>query len=89
MAQTRAGRLAPVVGMAEKAEKTAAQRLGHFQGQVRLAESKLADLEALGDLAEPTVPAEVDAVPRQAARDRVTDDDTVRPMIPGSRAQQH
>jgi hypothetical protein len=46
MAQTRAGRLAPVVGMAEKAEKTAAQRLGHFQGQVRLAESKLADLEA-------------------------------------------
>ncbi|MDH0749170.1 flagellar export protein FliJ [Pseudomonas sp. GD03842] len=45
MAQTRAGRLAPVVDMAEKAEKTAAQRLGHFQGQVRLAESKLAELE--------------------------------------------
>ena len=31
--------------MAEKAEKTAAQRLGHFQGQVRLAESKLGDLK--------------------------------------------
>jgi len=46
MADNRAGRLAPVVGMAEKAEKTASQRLGHFQGQVRLAQSKLADLEA-------------------------------------------
>ena len=46
MAQSRAARLAPVVDMAEKAEKTAAQRLGYFQGQVRLAESKLADLEA-------------------------------------------
>ena len=46
MAQSRAGQLAPVVEMAEKAEKTAVQRLGHFQGQVRLAESKLADLEA-------------------------------------------
>jgi flagellar FliJ protein len=45
MAQSRAGRLAPVVEMAEKAEKTAVQRLGHFQGQVRLAESKLGDLE--------------------------------------------
>ncbi|TVT85628.1 flagellar export protein FliJ [Pseudomonas sp. H3(2019)] len=45
MAQSRSARLAPVVDMAEKAEKTAAQRLGHFQGQVRLAESKLADLE--------------------------------------------
>ncbi|UVL00118.1 flagellar export protein FliJ [Pseudomonas sp. B21-048] len=46
MALSRAARLAPVVEMAEKAEKTAVQRLGHFQGQVRLAESKLADLEA-------------------------------------------
>ncbi|WP_397449078.1 flagellar export protein FliJ [Pseudomonas sp. NA-150] len=45
MAQTRAGRLAPVVEMAETAERAAAQRLGHFQGQVRLAETKLADLE--------------------------------------------
>jgi len=45
MAQSRAARLAPVVEMAEKAEKTAVQRLGHFQGQVRLAESKLGDLE--------------------------------------------
>src|ERR1700712_107670 len=45
MAQTRAGRLAPVVDMAEKAEKTAAQRLGHFQGQVRISEGKLAELE--------------------------------------------
>jgi len=45
MAQTRAGRLAPVVDMAESAERAAAQRLGHFQGQVRLAETKLGDLE--------------------------------------------
>ncbi|MBV7492784.1 flagellar export protein FliJ [Pseudomonas sp. NPDC086112] len=45
MASSRAARLAPVVEMAEKAEKTAVLRLGHFQGQVRLAESKLADLE--------------------------------------------
>jgi len=45
MANTRAARLAPVVDMAEKAEKTAVQRLGYFQGQVRLAESKLGDLE--------------------------------------------
>ncbi|UVL41975.1 flagella biosynthesis chaperone FliJ [Pseudomonas sp. B21-040] len=46
MALSRAARLAPVVEMAEKAEKTAVMRLGHFQGQVRVAESKLADLEA-------------------------------------------
>ncbi|RON26253.1 flagellar export protein FliJ [Pseudomonas lini] len=45
MAPSRAARLAPVVEMAEKAEKTAVMRLGHSQGQVRLAESKLADLE--------------------------------------------
>ncbi|WP_460150976.1 flagellar export protein FliJ [Pseudomonas sp. H2_C02] len=45
MANSRAARLAPVVEMAEKAEKTAVQRLGYFQGQVRLTESKLGDLE--------------------------------------------
>lgn len=45
MAVSRAARLVPVVEMAEKAEQAASQRLGHFQGQVRLAESKLADLE--------------------------------------------
>nr|WP_257031467.1 flagellar export protein FliJ [Pseudomonas moraviensis] len=43
---SRAARLAPVVDMAEKAEKTAVQRLGYFQGQVKVAESKLADLHA-------------------------------------------
>ena len=41
----RASRLAPVVDMAEKTEKAAAPRLGHFQGQVNLANSKLGDLE--------------------------------------------
>ena len=46
MANSRAARLAPVVDMAEKAEKTAVQRLGYFQGQVKVAESKLADLHA-------------------------------------------
>ena len=45
MASGRAARLAPVVEMAESAEKAAAQRLGHFQGQVNLANSKLGDLE--------------------------------------------
>ena len=45
MANSRAARLAPVVDMAEKAEKAAVQRLGYFQGQVRLAQSKLGDLE--------------------------------------------
>ncbi|AEV61591.1 flagellar export protein FliJ [Pseudomonas ogarae] len=45
MATSRAARLAPVVDMAEKAEKTAVQRLVYFQGQVKVAESKLADLE--------------------------------------------
>ncbi|MDB6049963.1 MAG: Flagellar protein FliJ [Pseudomonas sp.] len=45
MAQSRAVRLAPVVDMAEKAERAAVQRLGHFQGQVKLAETKLGDLE--------------------------------------------
>ena len=46
MAVIRAARLAPVVDMAEKAEKTAVQRMGYFQGQVKVAESKLADLNA-------------------------------------------
>ncbi|SEU06161.1 flagellar export protein FliJ [Pseudomonas graminis] len=45
MALSRAGRLAPVVEMAEKVEKAAVQRLGHFQGQVRLAETKLGELD--------------------------------------------
>jgi flagellar FliJ protein len=45
-AVSRAARLAPVVDMAEQAEKTAVQRLGYFQGQVKVAESKLADLNA-------------------------------------------
>ena len=45
MAHSRATRLAPVVDMAESAERSAAQRLGHFQGQVQLAQSKLGDLE--------------------------------------------
>jgi flagellar FliJ protein len=45
MAQSRAARLTPVVEMAEDAERKAAQRLGHFQGQVSLAETKLAELD--------------------------------------------
>ncbi|MDG6404286.1 flagellar export protein FliJ, partial [Pseudomonas quasicaspiana] len=45
MAVSRAARLAPVVDMAESAERAAVQRLGHFQGQVRIAEGKLNDLE--------------------------------------------
>lgn len=46
MAQpTRAARLAPVVDMAEEAERKAAQRLGHFQQQVAQAQAKLTELE--------------------------------------------
>jgi flagellar FliJ protein len=45
MALSRAARLAPVVEMAEKVEKAAVQRMGHFQGQVRLAEAKLGELD--------------------------------------------
>jgi len=46
MAQTsRASRLAPVVEMAENAERQAAQRLGQFQQQVNLAQAKLAELD--------------------------------------------
>jgi flagellar export protein FliJ len=46
MAQSRASRLAPVVEMAEKAEKTAVLRLGHFRGKSVWPKAKLADLEA-------------------------------------------
>jgi flagellar FliJ protein len=45
MAMSRAARLAPVVEMAESVEKKAAQRLGHFQGQVNLAIAKLNELD--------------------------------------------
>ncbi|RWU20739.1 flagella biosynthesis chaperone FliJ [Pseudomonas alkylphenolica] len=46
MAQpSRAARLAPVVEMAENAERQAAQRLGQFQQQVNLAQAKLAELD--------------------------------------------
>jgi flagellar FliJ protein len=45
MAQSRAARLAPVVEMAEAAERSAAQRLGYFQGQVNLALNKLQELD--------------------------------------------
>ena len=42
---SRAARLAPVVEMAEEAERKAAQRLGHFQQQLAQAQAKLAELE--------------------------------------------
>lgn len=42
---SRGARLAPVVDMAEEAERKAAQRLGHFQQQVVQAQAKLAELE--------------------------------------------
>ncbi|MEE1866444.1 MULTISPECIES: flagellar export protein FliJ [Pseudomonas] len=42
---SRASRLAPVVEMAENAERQAAQRLGQFQQQVNLAQAKLAELD--------------------------------------------
>ncbi|PSS56374.1 flagellar export protein FliJ [Pseudomonas sp. BBP2017] len=46
MAQaSRAARLTPVVEMAENAERQAAQRLGQFQQQVNLAQTKLAELD--------------------------------------------
>lgn len=45
MAQSRAARLAPVVVMAERAEREAALQLGHCQGLVRQAEVQLGDLE--------------------------------------------
>jgi len=50
VATSRAARLAPVVEMAERAEREAARQLGHFQGLVSQAEVKLGDLERyLGD----------------------------------------
>lgn len=45
MAQSRAARLAPVVDMAERAEREAALQLGHVQGLLRQAEVQLGDLE--------------------------------------------
>ncbi|MBU1331645.1 MAG: flagella biosynthesis chaperone FliJ [Gammaproteobacteria bacterium] len=45
MAQSRAARLAPVVEMAERAEREAALQLGHQQGLVGQAEGKLGELE--------------------------------------------
>ncbi len=45
MAQSRAARLAPVVDMAERAEREAALQLGHAQGLLRQAEVQLSDLE--------------------------------------------
>lgn len=45
MTQSRAARLAPVVDMAERAEREAALQLGHCQGLLRQAEVQLGDLE--------------------------------------------
>lgn len=45
MANSRAARLAPVVDMAEKAEREAALQLGRAQGLLGQAQGKLADLE--------------------------------------------
>ncbi|NQD91232.1 flagella biosynthesis chaperone FliJ [Pseudomonas sp. CrR25] len=45
MAQSRAARLAPVIAMAERAEREAALQLGHSQGLLRQAEVKLGELE--------------------------------------------
>lgn len=45
MAQSRAARLAPVIEMAERAEREAALQLGHCQGLLRRVEVQLANLE--------------------------------------------
>nr|WP_298139792.1 flagellar export protein FliJ [uncultured Pseudomonas sp.] len=45
MAQSRAARLAPVIAMAERAEREAALQLGHCQGLLSQAEVKLGELE--------------------------------------------
>lgn len=45
MTLSRAARLSPVVDMAERAERDAAIMLGKAQSQLRVVESKLADLE--------------------------------------------
>lgn len=45
MSRSRAARLAPVVEMAERAEREAARMLGRCQGQLTQAEMKLGELE--------------------------------------------
>ena len=45
MAVSRAARLAPVIEMAERAEREAAQALGRCQQQLRQAQGKLGELE--------------------------------------------
>jgi len=45
MATSRAARLAPVIAMAERAEREAARQLGHCQGLLSQAEVKLGELE--------------------------------------------
>jgi len=45
MAKSRAERLAPVIAMAERAEREAVRQLGHCQGLVSQAEVKLGELE--------------------------------------------
>jgi len=45
MPPSRAARLAPVVALAERAEREAAVQLGHSQGLLKQAEVKLGDLE--------------------------------------------
>lgn len=45
MASSRAARLAPVIAMAERAEREAARQLGHCQGLLSQAEVKLGELE--------------------------------------------
>ena len=45
MAASRAARLAPVIEMAERAERDAARLLGQAQTQLTQAEGKLAELE--------------------------------------------
>ncbi|MBB2495899.1 flagellar export protein FliJ [Aquipseudomonas ullengensis] len=45
MANSRAARLAPVIEMAERAEREAARQLGHFQGLLNKAEVQLGELE--------------------------------------------
>lgn len=45
MANSRAARLAPVIEMAERAEREAARQLGHCQGLLGKAELQLSELE--------------------------------------------
>ncbi|MWV12575.1 flagella biosynthesis chaperone FliJ [Pseudomonas sp. R-28-1W-6] len=45
MANSRAARLAPVIEMAERAEREAARQLGHCQGLLGKAEAQLGELE--------------------------------------------